>query len=225
MIEKSTLQFLKNIKANNSKEWLDENKTAYNLAKTNVLDLCARLLEKSTHFDKEIAKAGLDPKKCITRLNRDLRFTKDKTPYKTNYFIILNKDGKKSESAFYYLHLQPGNSFVGGGIYSPSSSTLKKVRQEIDYNQEEWMKILNDKHFKKVFPGGIQHPGILKKTPKNFGEDHPASEYLKMKGFFTSAKISDQQVQSEHFVQALVDYFSAVKPLVDFLNKGISFEE
>jgi uncharacterized protein (TIGR02453 family) len=133
MINKSTLKFLKDLKLNNSKEWLNDNKKSYENAKNDILTLTSELISSVSNIDKKISNAYLDPKKCITRLNRDLRFAKDKTPYKTDYYIVLNKNGKNSASAFYYLHIEPNNCFVGGGVYNPQPDQLKKIRQEIDY--------------------------------------------------------------------------------------------
>lgn len=131
MIQKRTFTFLKDIKNNNSKDWLDEHRANYNFAKNDILKLTAELIKEASSYDNSIARAGLEPKKCITRLNRDLRFSNDKTPYKTNYFIILNKDGKKSDSAFYYVHLEPGNSFVGGGVYNPLRALYAKYARKL----------------------------------------------------------------------------------------------
>ena len=119
MINTNTLKFLKDLKLNNSKEWLDNNKKSYENAKNDILALTSELITAISELDKNISNAYLDPKKCITRLNRDLRFAKNKIPYKTDYYIVLNKNGKNSPSAFYYLHIEPDNCFVGGGVYNP----------------------------------------------------------------------------------------------------------
>lgn len=119
MININTPIFLKHLKLNNSKEWLDDNKKSYENAKNDILTLTSDLITSLSDIDKTISNAYLDPKKCITRLNRDLRLAKEKTPYKTDYYIVLNKNEKNSPSAFYYLHIEPDNCFVGGGVYNP----------------------------------------------------------------------------------------------------------
>ena len=167
MISKQTLKFLKDLKINNSKEWLDENREKYDAAKNDMLTLTEQLITAVADFDQTISNAYLDPNKCITRLNRDLRFAKDKTPYKTDYYIVINKDGKNSASAFYFLHIEPDNCFVGGGVY-PQPEQLKKIRQEIDYAFDEWTAIIKDKLFKKTFPGGINNSGVLSRMTKEF---------------------------------------------------------
>ena len=221
MIKKQTLKFLKDLKLNNSKEWLEENRKKYDFVKNDVLALTEQLIKVVVDFDKTISNAYLDPKKCITRLNKDLRFAKDKTPYKTDYYIVLNKYGKNSPSAFYFLHIEPDNCFVGGGVYNPQPDQLKKIRQEIDYAFDEWTTIINDKIFKKTFPSGINNSGVLSRTPKEFDEENKASEFLKMKGFYTMEKLTDKEIISEDKLKKIISYFKTTKPLVDFLNKAI----
>ncbi len=221
MINKNTLKFLKDIKLNNSKEWLDDNKKAYENAKNDILTLTSQLITSISDIDKTISNAYLDPKKCITRLNRDLRFAKDKTPYKTDYYIVLNKNGKNSPSAFYYLHIEPDNCFVGGGVYNPQPNQLKKIRQEIDYAFDEWTRIINDKTFKKTYPSGINNSGVLTRTPKEFDEANRANEFLRMKGFYTMEKLTDKEIVSIDTFDKINSYFKTTKPLVDFLNRAI----
>jgi len=221
MINKNTLKFLKDLKANNSKEWLDDNRKLYEDAKNDILTLTSELITSISDLDKTISNAYLDPKKCITRLNRDLRFAKDKTPYKTDYYIVLNKNGKNSSSAFYYLHIEADNCFVGGGVYNPQPDQLKKIRKEIDYAFDEWTAIINDKTFKKTFPSGINNSGVLSRTPKKFDESNKASEFLRMKGFYTKEKLTDKEIISIDTFDKINSYFKTTKPLVDFLNRAI----
>jgi len=221
MINKNTLKFLKDLKLNNSKEWLDENKKVYENAKNDILTLAIELITSISDLDKTFLNAYLDPKKCITRLNRDLRFAKDKTPYKTDYYIVLNKNGKNSPSAFYYLHIEPNNCFVGGGVYNPQPAQLKKIRQEIDYAFDEWTAIINDKTFKKTFPSGINNSGVLTKTPKEFDKANQARDFLRMKGFYTMEKLTDKEIVSLDTFEKINSYFKTTKPLVDFLNRAI----
>jgi len=221
MINKNTLKFLKDLKLNNSKKWLDDNKKSYENTKNDILTLTSELIVSISDLDKTISNAYLDPKKCITRLNRDLRFAKDKTPYKTDYYIVLNKNGKNSASAFYYLHIEPDNCFVGGGVYNPQPDQLKQIRQEIDYAFDEWSAIINDKIFKKTFPSGINNSGVLTRMPKEFDEASQASEFLRMKGFYTMEKLSDEEIVSKDTFDKINSYLKTTKPLVDFLNRAI----
>lgn len=166
MIDKKTLGFLKQLSVNNSKEWLDENRSYYDFAKDDILNMTQMLINSVSEFDLGIAKADLNPKKCITRLNRDLRFSKDKTPYKTYYYVILNQNGRNSPSAFYYVHIEPNNCFVGGGVYNPQSAELKKIHSEISSSFDECNKIIYNKDFQTKFPSGIQNYGTLVRSPK-----------------------------------------------------------
>jgi len=221
VIDKKTLQFLAQLSVYNSKEWLDIHRLDYNFAKDNILNLTQKLITSVTTFDMEIAKADLNPKKCITRLNRDLRFSKDKTPYKTDYYIVLNRHGKNSPSAFYYLHIELDNCFVGAGVYNPQAPELKKIRSKINASFDEWNKIITHKDFQSKFPSGIHNSGTLLRSPKGFEDDNPAIEFLKMKGFYTQEALSDQEIQSSQSFEKILEYFKSAKPLVDYLNVAI----
>ncbi len=221
MIDKKTLRFLNQLSYNNSKEWLDENRSDYNFAKDDVLSLTHTLINSLSEFDLGIAKADLNPKKCITRLNRDLRFSKEKTPYKSEYYIVLNQNGKNSPSAFYYVHIEPNNCFLGGGVYNPQATELRKIRNEINASFNEWNKIIKNKDFQTKYPSGIHNSGTLVRSPKGFEDDNPAIEFLKMKGFYTQEPITDQDIQSNLILEKIVDYFKTAKPLVDYLNVAI----
>lgn len=223
MIQINSFAFLKKLKKNNSKEWLDDNKKLYESTKNDILSLTSKLIASISDIDKTISTTYLEPKKCITRLNRDLRFAKDKTPYKTDYYIVLNKNGKNSPSAFYYLHIEPNNCFVGGGVYNPQPEELKKIRQEIDYSFPEWESIIV--YLKQHFPEGISNSGVLNKVPKGFNEQNPASEFLKMKGFYTTMKLTDKEMMSNDIIIKINSCFAATKPLVDFLNRAIDHNE
>jgi len=225
MIHRNTLEFLRDVKLNNSREWMEENKERYVLAKSDVLKFTEELIIEVSEFDVNISNANLSASRCITRLNRDLRFSKDKTPYKTDYYIILNKDGKNSSSAFYYLHIEPENCFVGGGIYNPTKEPLDKIRQVIDCSFNQWKKITKNEQFKANFPSGIHSSGALKKVPRGFDEDSPAKEYLKMKGFYSMEKLMDEELISSEIFERIINYFKIVKPLVNFLNQAIDHEE
>lgn len=222
MIQPSTLSFLKKLKANNNKPWFDVNRPLYESAKADFLQFTAKLLEGISKFDKEIATAGLDPKKCISRINRDVRFSKNKDPYKSNFFALINKGGKKSNFASYYFQMEPGNnSFVGGGAYMPMPLDLHAFRQEIDYNFDEWKSIVEEHSFKKIFPDGIQSPETLSRPPKGYDDQNPALEYLKMKGYYTFKSYSDKDLQSKDCIKKMLADYKAAMPLIQFLNRSL----
>ena len=143
------------------------------------------------------------------------------TPYKTDYYILLSKDGKNSTAAFYYLHIEPNNCFVGGGVYRPEPDQLKKIRQEIQYAFEDWQTIIDDPIFQQTFPSGINSSGVLNRIPKEFDQNSKVSEYLKMKGFFSVKKLTDKEIISEDVFEKINFCFQTTKPLVDFLNKAM----
>ena len=156
------LKFLKALADNNHKDWMDTNKAWYLEVRGNFLKEVEELLRKVS--DWEPALSTLHPKDCVFRQNRDVRFSANKDPYKTNFAAYFSVGGKKSNGPGYYLHIQPGQSFIAGGIWMPPADVLKKIRQEIDYSGDELRKILSNPDFRKTFPNleGDQ----LKTTPK-----------------------------------------------------------
>lgn len=215
MIEQATLDFLSDLTENNNRDWFDANRKNYEAAKKNVEAFVGELLEGMIAF--EPALAGINAKNCTFRIFRDVRFSKDKTPYKTNMGAYISKGGKSSPMAGYYLHIQPGGAFIAGGIYAPPADVLKNIRQEIDYNTAEFKDILNDKTFKKLF--GELEGEKLKTTPKNYAKDHPEIEFLKHKSFLMVHQVSDKQVTAKDFAKTVTSTFEAMLPLNNFLNR------
>ena len=221
MITVSTLEFLSNLKANNSKVWFDEHKKEYQKVYADFLDTVVQLLAVLASFDTDIVASYIDPKTCIMRINRDIRFSKDKTPYKTNFFAFINKGGRKSPHAGYYLHIAPGETFVGGGIYMPEPDILDKIRTEIDTSFFEWQSIVSNKELLFSFPDGVKASGKLVRPPKGYESTSPAIDYLKFKGYYTQRFFSDHEVTDAGFVALLSEKFRSVKPLIDFLNGAL----
>lgn len=219
MLQPATLQFLKNLQKNNNKPWFDKNRSQYETAKADILLLTECLISTISKF--EPAMANLVAKDCTFRINRDVRFSKDKSPYKNNFACYFNKDGKKGNGAGYYLHIQPGKSFAGGGIWMPETNVLASIRQEIDYNYTEWKKMLSNSLFKKTFEKGIQSETSLSRPPKGYDELNPAIKYIKMKSFIVSNNFSDAELLSNNFVKNITKTFSTMKPLINFLNTAI----
>ena len=180
-----------------------------------------RLLKGLTEIEPDMA--NLKPQHCVFRLNRDVRFSPNKNPYKTHLAAYFAVGGKKSEGPGYYLHIQPNASFVGGGVYFPASESLKKIRQEIDYSGNELVSILNRKDFKNRF-GEIQGES-LKTSPRNYNNDHPHIKYLRMKSFIASSPLSDQEILSGTFIGKTLQSFSTMKPFNDFLAKALEESE
>lgn len=220
MIQKSTLDFLKNLKKNNEREWFDANKEKYLAAKSNVDSFVEDVIKSFTSFDKSLT--GLKAKDCVFRIYRDVRFSQDKSPYKTNMGAGINRGGKKMEIAGYYLHIEPGKTMIAGGRWMPSGDHLKKIRQEIDYNGKQLHKILSDKNFKKLF-GGLDNSDEYKlvRPPKGYDKDHKDVELLKLNSYLVWHEFSDKDVLSKNFLKNLTATAKAMKPLLDFLNTAI----
>ena len=221
MLQTSTLRFLKQLAENNNKEWLDANRKKYDTAKANYIESIQKIINEFSKTDATLS--AVEAKKCLFRINRDIRFSKDKSPYKTNFGASINAGGKISFNAGYYLHIQPGNSFVGGGVYHPEPDVLKKIRQEVDYNFDEFTKIINNKKFKAVYTKGLSKDGemSLSRPPKGYDENNPAIEFLKLKSFIAMTALTDEQITDKKFVSTIVKAFEALYPLIVFLNKAL----
>lgn len=219
MLQVSTLKFLKDLKKNNNKPWFEKNKSVYLDAKEDMDHFVEQVIEGFGKTDAEIA--ALHPKDCTYRIYRDVRFSKDKTPYKTHMGAYLNKGGKKKPTAGYYLHLEPGRNMAGGGLWMPQAPELNKVRQEIDYSFNEWSKILGDRSFRKIFADGLEKEEVLSRPPKGYDDENPAIEYLKLKSFIVTRTFTDAEVQAKTFLKEIIKTFTTMKDLVYFLNRGM----
>ncbi|MCU0443792.1 MAG: DUF2461 domain-containing protein [Microscillaceae bacterium] len=214
--------FLTQLKDNNQKAWLDNNRKLYETAKKDFEQIIKHLIQEIGFFDAQIA--GLEAKACIFRLNRDIRFSKDKSPYKLNFGAFMQKGGKKTPLGGYYIHIQPGGeSFLGGGIYMPEPTVLAKIRQEIDYNSAEFHQIIDSSSFKDFF--GELWGEKVKTVPKGYDKDHPDIEILKLKSFTAFHQLSDAQVKAPDFFNHTLETFKIMKPLNDFLNRVFDSEE
>lgn len=220
MISKSTLEFLKQLKKNNNKPWFDANRKAYEAAREDFINFVNTLIKAFAKHEPSIGH--LTAKDCMFRINRDVRFSKDKSPYKTNFGASINCDGKKSLKAGYYFHLEPGDGFAGGGLWHPMPAELTKVRQEIDYNLPEFEKILNNKKFKDTYGTlWVEEDQLLSRVPKGYEPENPAAAYLKHKSFNAIASVSDTELLSKSLLTKTVKQFQAIQPLITFLNRGL----
>ena len=221
MFQPSTLNFLKQLAKNNNKVWLDENRNNYLAAKNDFENFVSSLIKKVSLFDEDIKE--LQAKDCTFRLNRDIRFSKDKTPYKINMGASINRGGKKSLYAGYYFHLEPGNkSFAAGGLWMPMAPELKKVRQEIDYNLDEFVGILNNKKFINHYTAlEITDDVKLINLPRGYEKTNPAAEYLKLKSFIATKPVSDAELTSPSLINSTSKAFEALMPFIKFLNKAL----
>lgn len=216
-IEKSTLQFLKQLAANNNKPWFEANKAVYEAARQNFISMNAELIKKITDFAPEFG--GVDPKKSVFRIYRDVRFSKDKRPYKVNFGANLGI-GKGATTAGYYVQIMPGNqSFAAAGAYMPEPEALAAMRQEIDYNLRAFESILKQSAFKKMF-GGLDEIEVLRNAPKGYDPENPAVPYLKHKSFVVTRNFTDKEVLANDFVKTVVNTCKVAHPFVAFLNRA-----
>jgi uncharacterized protein (TIGR02453 family) len=213
-------QFLKKIAKNNNREWFEKNKPHYLEIKSSFEDFVSKLLDEMITFDESLA--GQDPKKLVFRIYRDVRFSKDKRPYKHNLSAAFSAEGKGMAKPGYYFHIEPGNkSFVGIGLYAPPAENLSKVRQEIDYNGDRLTQIFKNRSFNKYF-GDFWPEDSLKTMPKGYSKDHQHIKWLKLKSFIVTHYFTDKQVADKKFFKQLISVLKEGKPLNDFLAEAIS---
>ena len=208
-----TFNFLRQLAQNNNKAWFDAHRADYAAAK---LQFEALLEDLVMNFGPVEDLLGMLPKDMTFRINRDVRFSNDKSPYKTNMAAALGRGGKKSRRISYYLHVQPGESFIGGGIYMPEGDQLKLIRKQIDEDPREFKKIIGNKDFVKYF-GGLSGDQ-LKAAPKGYPPDHPEIELLKHKQFLALHRLKESDVTSAKFVLHMVSVCKAMKPFNEYLN-------
>jgi len=221
MIHSSTVSFLKELKRNNNKTWFDNHKAEFLSAKNDFESFVQEIIKVISAFDNDIK--DLQAKNCTFRINRDIRFSKDKTPYKTNMGASFNRGGKKSIFGGYYFHLEPGGkSFVGGGLWMPDPIALKKLRQEIDYCFPEFQKIISNPSFKKQYNNLEMNEGqMLVNVPKGYDKENPAASFLKLKSFVATKNIPDTLLTNSGLLKETAKAFEALMPLVKFMNRSL----
>ena len=210
------LNFLKQLSKNNSKQWFDDHRKTYESSKAEFEFVVKLVIEKSIEFDNQLI--GLEAKKCLFRINKDVRFSKDKSPYKINMGASINPGGKKSMIPGYYMHIESGNSYLAGGCYMPMPEVLAAIRQEIDYNSAELKKIIAAKDFKKYFKE-LSQEDKLKTTPKGYEKTHPEIALLQLKHFIAIHPLKDEDVLSKNFPAYAAKVFKAMYSLNVFLRQ------
>ncbi|MGL2966264.1 DUF2461 domain-containing protein [Flavobacterium sp. XGLA_31] len=224
MITKEALQFLDDLVANNNTDWMHANKKRYENYKKDYHHYIASLLAEMKPLDKSLE--DLEVKDCTFRINRDIRFSKDKSPYKTNIGVWFTQNKFRKNSPGYYIHFEKGNSFIAGGVWCPEPEELKKIRKEIAFFHEDLDAIVNDQNFVKEF-GTLtrDESNMLKKAPKDFDPAHSAIEFLKLKSFTASEKIDDKLFTNKDFSKIAAQKLIVLKPLNDFLNRALETED
>ena len=217
-----TLQFLKDLKANNNREWFQANKSVYDeKVKAPMVELVLALGEELQDFGTDLVTA---PDKAIYRIYRDVRFSKDKSPYKTHVAAVFSVRGlDKHAGAGLYFHFSPDELLAGGGIYMPGSQELLAIRQQIAAEQEELRGILKNRTFKRYF--GEMSGARLKRSPKGFAPDHPAADLLLYKQFLAGDQLDPAIIETPKLYKELVKRFRAIEPFIVFLNTPLLGEK
>ena len=215
-IKKSTLSFLSDLKKNNDRDWFKKNQAVYTDAKNNFETMVQEIINKVVGF--EPIMKGLEVKSCVYRINRDIRFSNDKSPYKTHFGAFIVRGGKKNGDKFagYYIHIEPGKSIIAGGAYMPPSPWLASIREKINQESAKFNKIINHKDFIKFF-GNIDGEK-LKTPPRGYSSDNPSIELLKFKSYLAVNEVPDKVVLSPDYFSHVIAVLKTMKPLNDFLN-------
>lgn len=221
MVEAKVYEFLTQLKANNNREWFNDNKPFYQEAKASFEHSAQQFINLVYEIDPGVGL--LAAKECVFRIYRDTRFAKDKTPYKTNMGCYVAKGGRKSSLAGYYLHIEPCASMVAGGLYCPPSNILKAVRREIYNFTDEFKGIINNPEFKKVFPKVFEDK--LKMAPKGFPKDFEDIELLKYKSFTPLHQADNEELMSKNAFDYIREIIKILAPHNAFINRGITSDE
>jgi uncharacterized protein (TIGR02453 family) len=214
---KAILEFLEELNTNNNREWFNANRARFESARGKMLFITEIFINEIRKFDSDIP--AMDPKDCLFRIYRDIRFSPDKRPYKTHFGSYIAKGGFKSNRAGYYFHIQPGECFLGGGIWMPPADVLKALRTAIYDQPEEFLSILNDEGFKKYFKEFDAEK--LKTAPKGFPPDFKYIELLKPKSYAFGLTLTDEEVLSGKLVENGVDAFRELQKMNSFLNNAL----
>ena len=213
------IAFLKQLRKNNRRDWFEKNKPDYeSFVKLPMQSLIAAL---RPHFQSFAPEFEVNPKRSLFRIHRDVRFSKDKRPYKTHvaaHFVLRGKP-KGTEGSGYYVHIEPGEVFVGGGIYMPDGEQLKKIRKKIAEQSADFLSIVKDPKMKRVF--GVLEGERLQRIPKGYPPDHPVGEWLKYKQFFVGTSWPEGKCFKAGFTVDVARAFETAAPLVRFLNEAV----
>lgn len=221
-LDSIVFDFLSLLEKNNNRDWFKENKDMYQAVLKNVQDFATGLIAGIADFDPAIG--NLEAKDTLFRIYRDVRFSPDKSPYKTHIGVYFAPNGKKSLDAGYYLHIQNNMSMLSGGLWCPDNSLLKKVREEIYYTPEDLIHILENKKFKSTF-GGLADVENLKRPPKGYSADFEHVKLLQYRHYLVERYVSNKDVLADNFMDIALKTFKVMSPLVDYLNKIVYLED
>lgn len=231
MLSNNSLLFLDDLKTNNNRKWFLNNKKRYDNFKEDYLGLTSKVLDNMKSLDDSLRM--LEVKNCVFRINRDIRFSKDKSPYKSYAGIWLSSGAKGKNRSGYYIHIERGNSFIAGGFYHPNADDLGKIRKEISFFYEDLTTIINEPNYKREFGDLTREFGnidcksntLLRSAPRGYDKNHPAIDFLKLKSFESTRKIDISEVLKGDFVSSICQKLIILKPLNDFINRGLADDE
>jgi len=215
-IQKDTVKFLSDLRKNNDREWFNKNKARFVAAHDDFVQFVQSLIEKIAAFDRSVS--GLDAKNSVFRIYRDIRFSRDKSPYKTHFGAVLQGKGTQCGVAGYYVHLEPGNTFLAGGVHMPEPGHLKAIRRALSKSGKTFLKIVHDAKFRNLFTLEGER---LVKVPQGFDKEDPMAEFLKYKDLVIRHPIDDKDVLTTRFATSCANVFKAMVPFNKFLNTAI----
>ena len=216
VIKKESIDFLKKLSKNNNREWFNANKEKYTDAHENIIAFADSLIREMNKHDDIETESG---KKSLMRIYKDVRFSKEKTPYNTHWSGSMKRATKKLRGG-YYFHIGPGNSFLAGGFWGPEPHDLKRIRQDIDLNYKDWQKMLAGKTLVNTF--GKLMGAQVESAPRGYAKDHPAIDLLRYKQFILKHDFSDEEVCSPGFVQSMSKVYKNMRPFLDFMSEVLT---
>lgn len=215
-LDKSCFTFLKKIKANNNRDWFQKNKAEYEQSREQISLFVDQVLDQMRKHDHIETESG---KESLYRIYRDIRFSKDKTPYQTCWHGYFRRATKKLRGG-YYFHIAPGNTYLSGGFWGPNKDDLARIREDIDYNHKAWRKMLSNKKIVSTF--GNLRGEQLKTAPNGYPKDHPAVDLLRYKQFFLRHDFTDKEVLSPDFAKTMNDTFKNLRPFFDYMSEVLT---
>lgn len=213
--------FLKALSENNNKAWFEQNKSRYEKTRLKFLHITEVLIHEIRSFDRTIP--FLDPKKCMFRIYRDVRFSKDKSPFKTNYGSYIAREGRSGGNVGYYFQIAPGNSFLGAGIFMPDPDKLRAIRTEIYEHPLDFLEVIEDSAFNNRFK--LYDEDKLKTSPKGFPKDFEHIGLLQYKSYSPYLEIPDEQLFSPDIIDTVVEHFRLLLPFNQFLYHAIDHDK
>ncbi len=214
---KEILDYLKDLEANNTREWFDQNRSRYDATHKKFLAVAGILIHEIRQFDGEIPV--LNPKDCVFRIFRDVRFSNDKRPYKSNYGCFIARGGRKSGYAGYYLHIQPGECFLSGGIYMPPPEHLQAIRQEIYYHPQDYMAIIENKEFRATYT--LEYFDKLKTAPKGYPKEWEHLELIKNRNYAVGHMVKEEELYAPDFLKKAIEILKIIYPFNRYLNRAV----